>query len=125
MSLFTPRKFGWHRDSPDPRDLVPTDELVCSLLDRLEPPRAGRVPRADWSEYLPPAYDQCDLAASAALACVTLAACFERRASGRSVCCRGFAGSPRNGLGCDARARATVRTTSTTDGNLVRHVFSI
>ena len=85
MSLFTPHKFGWHRDSPDPRDLVPTDELVCSLLDRLEPPRAGRVPRADWSEYLPPAYDQCDLAASAALACVTLAACFERRASGRMI----------------------------------------
>ena len=44
MSLFTPHKFGWHRDSPDPRDLVPTDELVCSLLDRLEPPRAGRAP---------------------------------------------------------------------------------
>ena len=44
MSLFTPHKFGWHRDSPDPRDLVPTDELVCSLLDRLEPPRRAACP---------------------------------------------------------------------------------
>ena len=58
----------------------PIRETSCRPRARLLPAGSAGAAAAraacpgDWSEYLPPAYDQCDLAASAEPPCVTLAA---------------------------------------------------
>ncbi len=82
MSCFVPYGFGFHRDLPDVRDLLPQQEAVAGLLKRLKP-CGTRPDRVDWREYFDKVCDQGVLAASVPLACTGLARYFERRSSGR------------------------------------------
>ncbi len=73
--------FGWHRDLPDPRDYLPSQERVVGLLAGLEPQELppGHL---DLRDYCPIPQDQTPLASSSVHACASLVQYFERRATG-------------------------------------------
>lgn len=94
MAIPTHNRFGWHRDLPDPRDLVPGDKALDRMLACLDRPRprprsgGGRsvIPaKTDWNAYFAPVGEQGGLATSVPHACLGLAQYFERRANGRML----------------------------------------
>ena len=85
MHPLAQRGFGWHRDSPDPRDYTPTHPRVARWLASLAPAATAarsRPPRIDWREFCPPVVDQGTLHSSTAQACVALVEFCNRRARG-------------------------------------------
>lgn len=84
MCRFTPPALGWHRDSPDPRDLTPKHDIVIRMLRDLKP--AGTRPdQVDLREYCGAILDQTPLAVCSVHACLGLVQYFERRVRGRMV----------------------------------------
>lgn len=88
-TLDTARLGGWHRDLPDPRDLLPASSEVDALLGNLKRRRGSRATRhaerVDWREFCGPVEDQQSMRSSAAQAVAGMVQYFERRASGRLV----------------------------------------
>ena len=82
------RGLGWHRDLPDARDYAPGDPQVKKLWRKIPTHRRGpkEGPRqVDLRQYFPQVYDQQDLNACTAHACVALVEYFERRSFGNTT----------------------------------------
>lgn len=88
-TIETSRWGGWHRDLPDPRDLLPNSPEVEELLGSLKRRRGSRATRqpdkVDGREFCGPVEDQQLLRSSAAQAVAGLVQYFERRSSGRTI----------------------------------------
>lgn len=86
MSQSTPFSFGWRQGVPDFRDYAFDDpQALEGLQQPLEGPRERPTNRVDLREYFPPAYDQHQLPASPAHACIGLVEYFQRRALGETT----------------------------------------
>lgn len=82
MSVFIPKGLGWQPDLPDYRDYTPWSSEV-TVLFRYANKRSPRRPRhIDLRRYFRAVYDQQNLSASAAHACIDLLEYFERRSFG-------------------------------------------
>jgi len=110
--------YGWCRDLPDHRDVIPQHSIARRLLASLQPGQdsQSRPLRVDWREYFLPVQDQLDLPTSSAHACIALVQYFQRRSTGEVLLpsrlfvhanSRRLAG--RNGAGCAGSLRTTLK----------------
>jgi C1A family cysteine protease len=83
--MFIPNGLGWQPDLPDFRDFTPWSPQVTDLFRYAKKKGSQGLHRVDLRRYFRDVYDQRNLGASAAHACVDLLEYFERRSFGINI----------------------------------------